>query len=279
MEKHPEYLSLHFAIPPEMQPLVLAYLQEMPFLGFEERDTELLAYIEAVHFDPKALEECLQNLDIPITYSQQGLHKKNWNKEWESAYEPVKIGTFCAIRSYFHPPATDVQYELIIHPQMSFGTGHHETTQLVIRQMQEMDFRDKWVLDMGCGTGVLGILAEKLGALAVWGMDVDTWCIENSLENCQLNQTEKVRVRLRRDEPNWVHQSFHTVIANINLNVLKADIPLYAQCLEKGGELLLSGFYREDVPELNRTLNSCGLKGVEIRTKNKWTALLCRKIT
>ena len=279
MEKHPAYISLHFTLLPELQPLVLAYLQDLPFLGFEEGDSELVAYIEAIHFDPIALQNSLSRLEFPISYVQKEFAKKNWNKEWESNYNPVKIGSFCAIRSHFHAPIPDVQFELIIDPKMSFGTGHHETTQLVIRHMQQMDFQDKLVLEMGCGTGILGILAEKLGASSVLCMDVDTWCIENSLENCQLNQTEKVGVRLRSDDPDWTHQSFHTVIANINLNVLKQDIPLYAKCLKTGGELVLSGFYEKDIPELTEILQSCGLRKAKIHTNNKWTALLCRKIT
>ncbi|MEM6630084.1 MAG: 50S ribosomal protein L11 methyltransferase [Bacteroidota bacterium] len=279
MEINPAYLSIHFKVSPELQTIILASLHDLPFLGFEERATELVGYIETEEFDPKSLQDALKNLPVTVAYVLKRIPKKNWNKEWESNYDPIRVGNFCAIRTHFHPPSTDVQHELIIHPQMSFGTGHHETTRLVIRLMKDLSFHGKSVLDMGCGTGVLGILASVLGASKVLCIDVDPWCIENSLENCALNQTEGVKVRLREEMSNWTQASYDTILANINLNVLKVDIPRYARCVKEGGNLLLSGFYEGDQSKLSKILHNSGLQQEKSFSENRWTALLCRKIT
>ena len=267
------YISIHFAVPPEEQDLVVAVLSPLPMHGFEQRPHELIAHISTDAFDGDLLNEQLAFLPNPPNYHIRYQEEKNWNAQWEADYQPVIIGNFCGIRASFHAVISTVQYELIVHPQMSFGTGHHETTQLMVQLMKEEDFQTMEVLDMGTGTGVLGILAYKMGAKQVLCMDVDLWCVENALENCALNQTTGVEVRLR--EKMWRPESgqYDRILANINRNVLLKDIPSYVEGLREGGAMLLSGFYTRDCSQLLTLLKQLGMNEVQRISKNDWTAL------
>ena len=275
--KNHKYISVHFPLVADQQAIVIAILSPLPLIGFEEKPDELLVHFSTDAFEEQALKEQLDMLPFPLPYHLESQEEKNWNAQWESSYRPVLIGDFCGIRASFHPCIPSVSHELIVHPQMSFGTGHHETTQLMIRLMKGETFHQQEVLDMGSGTGVLGILAEKMGAKHVLCMDIDSWCIENALENCELNQTARVTVRLR--EENWRPESeqYDRILANINRNILLKDIPLYVEGLKKGGNLLLSGFYENDCAILMNKLAQLGMKELRRKVENDWTALLLQK--
>ena len=260
-----------------MQEWVLAILSALPFEGCEEKKEELVVHMKVADFREEALKEQLAMLPFSVPYTLTYQSEQNWNSLWEASYEPIILGNFCGIRAPFHSPLTSVRHELIIQPQMSFGTGHHETTQSVMLLMEEVEFEGKVVLDMGCGTGVLGILAENLGATEVLCMDIDERCIDNSLENCQLNQTAAVNVRLREEMWKPRVRKFDIILANINLNILSHDLPLYDQGLKKGGSLMLSGFYQSDCPVLLALLLDLGYQEVSRKVNNKWAALSLRK--
>lgn len=271
------HIAVHLPVSGETQELVLAVLSSLPFEGCEEKEEELIVHIKAEDFREDSLQAQLALLPFSVPYSLTSQSDQNWNALWEASYDPILLGDFCRIRAPFHPPSPYVQHELIIQPQMSFGTGHHETTQSMMYLMQEVDFEQKVVLDMGCGTGVLGILAEKLGASEVECMDIDTRCIDNSLENCQLNQTATVVVRLREEMWKPADGRFDIILANINLNILTHDIPLYHRGLKKGGLLMLSGFYQSDSPVLLTILHNLGFEERSQKVRNKWAALSLRK--
>ncbi len=271
------YISIHFAVPPEEQDLVVAVLSPLPMHGFEQRPHELIAHISTDAFDGDLLNEQLAFLPNPPNYHITYQEEKNWNAQWESAYQPVIIEDFCGIRASFHPNISTVKYELIVHPQMSFGTGHHETTQLMVQLMREEEFQETDVLDMGSGTGILGILAHKMGAKHVLCMDIDQWCVENALENCALNKTTRVEVRLREKMWRPGRAQYDRILANINRNVLLEDIPLYVEGLRKGGAMLLSGFYARDCSILLTLLSQLGMSEIQRISKNEWMALHLQK--
>ena len=208
-----------------------------------------------------------------IEYVVQDIPPTNWNEEWEKNYfKPIVIGNECVIHSSFHENVAPAKYNIVIDPKMSFGTGHHETTSLMIEEILRMNVEGKRVLDMGCGTSVLAILAAMRGAGEVMAVDIDEWCTENSEENIKLNNVLGIDVRLGGAEVLKGH-SFDIIIANINRNILLADIKQYSDCLPAGGELYMSGFYKEDIPFIEEEANKNGLQLVSYNEKNNWVAV------
>ena len=195
----------------------------------------------------------------------------NWNEEWEKNFEPIVIADACAVRAPFHKPF-NVQYEIVIEPKMSFGTGHHETTFMMLQFILENTFEGKTVLDMGCGTAVLAILAEMRGASKVDAIDIDDWCVENSEENVLRNHCKYISVKLGDASVLPTSETYDTIIANINRNILLNDMEIYSKGLKMGGELYLSGFYKEDLPIIIECCNKLGLQFVENKEKNNWIA-------
>ena len=195
----------------------------------------------------------------------------NWNTEWEKNFEPIMVNDTVSVRAPFHEK-TDLPYEIVIEPKMSFGTGHHETTHLMIQQLLSADLKDKTVLDMGSGTGILAIMAELRGAKSVDAIDIDDWCYENAMENAERNNCKKIRV-FKGDAALLADKNYDVIIANINRNVLINDLPVYYKCLNKGGILLLSGFYREDIPFIKKAATGLGLKESDLLEKNNWISL------
>ena len=258
--------------------ILLAQLQALPFESFEVRDEVLHAYIpENLHHEDFLKEISLLNNtnNIKITCSQHFIKAENWNTQWESNFQPIKVGEDCIVRADFHPP-TGKRYELVINPKMSFGTGHHETTFMMLEYGLAISFEGLSVLDMGCGTGVLGILASIKGAKKVRAIDNDPWCVENALENAVINDCQNIQIELASSlQAN--SEEFDLIFANINRNILVEQIPSYSNALKNEGILLISGFYQEDVNLLLDTASPFGFELLEEKNKSLWYALKCKK--
>ena len=204
-----------------------------------------------------------------VAYNVEEVAKENWNKKWEESYTPIIVDDKCIVRASFHPPQPNFPIEIIINPKMSFGTGHHETTYLIMDAQLAIDHKNKTVLDAGCGTGILSILAGKLGANALVAYDNDEWVFENVQENFNINGT-KGDLLVGTIQEIEFKERFDIILANINKNVLLDDIPFYAKLLSKGGRLLLSGFYKTDLREIELLATTNGLSLVKTNTKNDW---------
>ena len=277
------YIELNCKIKPFEQStgeILIALLSEMDFESFVENDKGITAYIQSQLFNNELLERINQIVipDTDINLKHKLIKDQNWNETWEKNYfEPVLIADKCLIRSTFHKNTPDVKFEILIDPKMSFGTGHHETTFLMIEEILELDLHGKTVLDMGCGTGILAILSAQKGAKDICAIDIDEWSYNNSLENIKLNVVKDVRVQL--GDKQLIENRFYNIIyANINKNILTADIPVYAANIHQGGKLLLSGFYKEDFNDINEIAIASGLKLTNQREKNNWLMLSYLKI-
>ncbi len=246
-------------------------------IGTEILSTALVAYCDAAAFPGEALDAIATQLRI--SYTTSVIREENWNAAWEEDFKPISIDGFCHIRAGFHPPpAASFRHEILITPKMSFGTGHHETTQLVIRQMQHLDFKGKTVFDFGTGTGILAILAEQLGAQQITAIDNDKWSIENSIENINGNGCRHITVTA--DDITTVagtNASFNIILANINRQILLQYMPQLNNLLQPGGYMLISGFLEEDVPLLQAAIRARELQEVNLLTANNWVCMLLRK--
>ncbi len=274
----PSSLFLEIAFQPVVQgysDILIAELSEVGFDSFNEEDTVLFAYIKEMDFNEGEIHQVLNkypNLK-DLFWSVTRMPEENWNAIWESSYEPVLVAGRCYIRAPFHPasgirhPASII--DIVIEPKMSFGTAHHETTSLMIESLLDEVVIGKTVLDMGCGTGVLAILASKMGAGRVVAIDYDKWAVENALENVIKNNTSTIDV-IRGDASDIPLEQFDVILANINRNTLIEQIPSYATALKKGGGLFLSGFYTEDLPTVEAYAGKHGLRISGTRVKNNW---------
>lgn len=273
------YLAYHFTVDPP-QPgseILIAMIADQGFDSFDNSENGFTAYIP----EEKAKEVDLRNLifpDFTYAFSVEKIAQVNWNEEWEKNFEPVVVENLICIRAPFHPANTTVKLEIIIMPKMSFGTGHHQTTQLMCAAMFTCDFNDKRVLDMGCGTGVLAILACFLQAKNILAVDIDDWSVENSIENCAVNNCEKIRVKKGDIESLAEEANFDLILANINKNILKKHIPFYSQKLNLKGKLFLSGFFKTDVDELIEIAVGNSLNLNTPYFKDEWAALVFEKV-
>ena len=271
----PVYIGYTFKVIP-VQPGSEILIAELGYTGFEsfvETPDGVVAYIQqSQHFD-LILDSIniLKSEEFEITYTFEIIKQTNWNAEWEKNFNPIVVGDQCAIRAPFHD-SFDVDYDIIIEPKMSFGTGHHETTHMMIEYILASDFTNNSVLDMGCGTGVLAILAKKKGAHVVEAIDIDNWCYLNSLENISRNDCGEISV-LQGDASLLKGKRFDVIIANINRNILLKDLSIYAACLNENGSLFLSGFYDSDCELIESSCLKLGLKFETKRTRNSWIAL------
>ncbi|MDA8923381.1 50S ribosomal protein L11 methyltransferase [Flavobacteriaceae bacterium] len=268
------YIQLKLTISPleSGQEIALAFLGEMGFESFVETTEGLEAYIQEESWTPDLLDQLYPLVEngLDIGWSLTAIPPENWNAVWESDFQPILIEDKCAVRAHFHAPI-DVPFELVITPKMSFGTGHHQTTHMMLNTLLNNPPKDEVVLDMGCGTGVLAILAEKLGAVSIDAIDVESWCFENTVENAAMNDCKKVNA-IEGDRQLIPEKEYGTIIANINLNVLLLDIPLYAERLRSNGKLFLSGFYTHDIPAIESKANQNGLQMVDYQQKDNWVA-------
>jgi ribosomal protein L11 methyltransferase len=253
----------------EQRDILLCRLLGSGFESFVEAENILLAYIPSHLYIKEKVEPILE--EFQVTYQCSLIPKRNWNEEWEKHFDPILISDKCFIRAPFHPPMDGIQFEIIIEPKMSFGTAHHETTAMMIEMMMESEFTGRKVLDMGCGTGILAIFARKLGADHVVAVDNDEWCFQNSLENIGRNKTDMIRV-LCGDVKIIDDTGYDIILANINRNVLLENLKDYSR-LMACGELLLSGFYKEDVPVIIDKAEKNDFKFLTLKTKNNWVAI------
>lgn len=265
------YLEFAFISPleEEQKDMLIAVLSGMGFTGFEEDRKKLKAFVPEEDFDEAAFTTYCSINELHFVKTE--LEEKNWNEEWEKNFEPVIVGDYCAIRADFHQPIANVKHEIIITPKMSFGTGHHATTYMMIQAMQQLDFRDKSVFDFGTGTGVLAILAEKENAETITAIDNDEWSIENAKENLERNNCNKI-ILYRADELNEGKQ-FDIILANINRNVILQFLPAMKQHLAKDGVLLLSGLLHTDREIILEEALKNNLKNVETIERNSWICL------
>ena len=258
--------------------MLVAFLSDIGFESFVEEGDLLKAYIPASGFD----ESCIQKLSeeslkgFYTSYETELIADRNWNAVWESEYDPVIIDERLIIRAPFHRKPDNIPLEVVIEPKMSFGTAHHETTRLMLRYLLDFDLAGKSLLDMGCGTAALAILAYKLGACPVTAIDNDEWAYKNSIENIANNNISDISV-LHGDAGLLPGLNFDIVLANINRNILLRDIHVYSGCLPDGGLLLLSGFYTEDFPSITECAEKSGFEPVDHRTENNWVAACFKK--
>ncbi|RAV30115.1 50S ribosomal protein L11 methyltransferase [Sinomicrobium soli] len=276
-----QYVGCYFKVRP-LQPgtdILIAELGAAGFESFVENEDGLNAYILKDHWDPACLDEIyvLHSGEFDISYETEEIAQVNWNEEWEKNFHPITVDGRCTVRAPFHDtPGTE--YDIVIEPKMSFGTGHHETTHMMIQHLLGTELNGKKVLDMGCGTGVLAILAEKLGAVNIDAIDIDNWCYLNSLENAERNHSREITV-LEGDAGLLGGKAYDVIIANINRNILLEDIPRYAGCLRPGGVLLLSGFYKDDIPVIDALCREYSMKQERALERNHWVALKYRSLS
>lgn len=254
-----------------------AFLGEIGFESFVEEADGLKAYIQEPLFDEAALKETIANLpieNVTVSYTFELIEDKDWNEEWEKNYfQPIVIDNRCVIHSTFHKDVPNAEYDILINPQMAFGTGHHETTSLILEQLLDAELQGKSLLDMGCGTSILAILAAMRGANPITAIDIDTWCVENSKENILLNNISNVSVELGDANSLKGKGPFDIVIANINRNILLRDMESYTACMVKGSEIFMSGFYVDDIPLIQKKAESLGLEFVSYKEKNNWAVV------
>ena len=259
--------------------ILVARLNEIEFESYSEVEGGIRAYVQTQLLDTDAAKEILSEISklTKVSFKINKVEQKNWNAEWESNYSPVVINDSCVIRAHFHNNFPALKYEIIITPKMSFGTGHHQTTLLMVNEMFNLDLKEKFILDMGSGTGVLAILASKLGARHLIAIDSDEWAFKNAKENSQLNNISNINF-IHGDINDIGDTKFDVVLANISRNVILNDIEIYVDQMKDDGEILLSGFLKEDIPLILEKTGQLGLELVVVKNKDKWQMLHLRRV-
>ncbi|KSA14714.1 50S ribosomal protein L11 methyltransferase [Maribacter dokdonensis] len=268
------YIEYRFKVQPKepASDILIAELGEAGFESFVEEEDDVLAYIQKTDWSSDILDDIyiLGNSNFEITYQYKEIAQENWNATWEQNFQPIIVDDVCMIRAPFHEKI-QVDYDIVIEPKMSFGTGHHETTHMMLQHILQLDVENKTVLDMGSGTGVLAILAGMRGATNIDAIDIDNWCYLNAKENVARNNMDFISV-YEGDVTLLKDKKYDLIIANINRNILLADLPSYAKCLNKGGVLLLSGFYTEDLEMISQKCTELELKFEKNLERNNWVA-------
>ncbi|MCE7073608.1 50S ribosomal protein L11 methyltransferase [Dyadobacter sp. CY327] len=271
------YIEVDLKIDADFVEILMAELGEVGFESFVETEEGLLAYIQENDFDAQNLQDLtakyLELTTIAATW--KSLERRNWNEEWEKSYEPIEVGDQIRVRATFHEPDPAFKYDLLIQPKMSFGTGHHETTWLVMNEQLRLPHQGISVMDVGCGTGILSILASKLGAEQLLGFDIDEWAVENTKENFLMNNLAAeagVFQGTITEVPEG--QMFGGILANINRNILLSEIPAYVKHLQPGGWLVTSGFYETDQADIEQCASENGLTKINSNTRNQWACVV-----
>lgn len=269
------YYACSFSNPENetLKDMLMELLGAAGFDSFMDTDEGFEAYCQEKSLDVTELDEILQMEQFSNVklLKKELIPDQDWNATWEASYEPVIINELCRIKAPFHQVEGSYKYDLIIEPKMSFGTAHHETTSQIIELMLQSDFKGLNVLDMGSGTGVLAILAKKLGSSMTVAIDNDEWAYRNALDNVKLNDETEIVVELG-DANSLNNRQFDIILANINRNILLRDMKEYVKCLVDGGKIFFSGFYEEDLKLIAKEAECLGLKYVNHVTKNNWTA-------
>lgn len=258
--------------------ILIAQLSQLGFDSFQENNDGISAYIDSSVLSTVKVQDIqiLNSTEFNISFESNNVKKQNWNIKWESNFDPIYVDKICCVRAPFHKKS-NFKYDLVIEPKMSFGTGHHETTSMMISFILANSFYNSSVCDIGSGTAVLAILAEKRGANRIDAIDIDNWCYLNSIENIKRNNSENINV-YEGEVEKLIHFKYDNIFANINLNVLLADIPIYSKMLNKDGVLYLSGFYKKDINSIEKVAEISNLSLVDSKVKNQWVALKFTKI-
>ena len=253
--------------------ILIAQLSQLGFDSFQENNDGISAYIDSSVLSTVKVQDIqiLNSTEFNISFESNNVKKQNWNIKWESNFEPIYVDKICCVRAPFHKKS-NFKYDLVIEPKMSFGTGHHETTSMMISFILANSFYNSSVCDIGSGTAVLAILAEKRGANRIDAIDIDNWCYLNSIENIKRNNSENINV-YEGEVEKLIHFKYDNIFANINLNVLLADIPIYSKMLNKDGVLYVSGFYKKDIKSIEKVAEISNLSLVDSKVKNQWVAL------
>ena len=275
-----DYLEFTFSVEPKFpgEDILVTQLAEIGFESFDSQGEQLLVYIPEPDFNENDYSkvQIVNNPEFQISYSKKVIKQQNWNEEWENSFEPVMVGTGCVIKAPFHTIKGNFDYTIEIEPKMSFGTGHHQTTYLMTQKLLEMDVTNKSVLDMGCGTAVLGILAAMKNAKTVVAIDIEEWAAENSIENGERNNITNMKV-LQGDASLLGSETFDVILANINRNILVNDVNKYVNVLNSGGTILMSGFFTIDIPIIQEAAEKNGLKFVSSNNKDNWAICVFEK--
>jgi ribosomal protein L11 methyltransferase len=273
------YTKLQVQCEADFTDILIAELAEIGFDTFQESETGFEAYVEDEKYDTQALQSIKEKYSemTSFSFSFDKIEKKNWNEEWEKNYEPIIVDDKCLIRADFHKIEKKYPYEIIITPKMSFGTGHHQTTHLMVKAQMQIDHQSKRVMDAGCGTAILSIMASKLGASKVEAFDIDEWSVINGEENISVNNCDNITLRQGKITEVNLSGKFDIILANINKNVLLEEIKIYTTYLNPNGLLLLSGFYTHDIQDLLQEATQHKLVEVRRDERETWASLLLRQ--
>lgn len=274
-----KYIEVSFTVSPISETandIIAAFAMELGFESFVESSNGTVGYIPAHLYDEQTLKDTLASFpmtDTTIAFTACEMEDKDWNEEWEkNFFEPIVVDSRCVIHSTFHKDYPKADFDIIINPQMAFGTGHHQTTRLIIGYLLDADLKGKSVLDMGCGTSILAILASMRGASELIAIDIDEWCVNNSIDNLALNHIDNVKVFQGDASSLTAVGPFDVIIANINRNILLADMQYYVSRMHMGGEIYFSGFYESDLPMIKAEAERLGLRYISHRVEKEWTA-------
>lgn len=274
------YFEINIVITPVLpwRELINADLGNIGFESFVDQEDGTQAFIRTNDFNEEKLIHLLEsyNDSCETTYSKKEIESVNWNEEWEKNFDPIFVDDNCVVRATFHQLEKQYPYDIIINPKMSFGTGHHATTHLMIQEMLTIDFNGHDVLDMGCGTSVLAILASILEAKTVLAIDNDQWAVDNSMENVKLNNIQNV-ITVRGSDDEFTGKCFNIILANINLNVLLAQMDSYYKAMKEEGIILFSGVLEKDVSKLHAAVKQIGFSIIDTKQKDKWVMVRCQK--
>lgn len=274
------YSRLQVICDADFAELLMAEIADAGFDTFMETDKGFEAYVELENYDKAQLQAIKEKytLQTPVVFYQDRIEKQNWNEEWEKSYEAIIVDDRCLIRAEFHKIDRKYPYEITITPKMSFGTGHHQTTYLMVKNQMDIDHRGKRVMDAGCGTAILSIMASKLGASHVEAFDIDEWSVINGNENLEVNHCSNIHLQQGKLSDFVFDGTFDIVLANINKNVLLDEIRLYRGYMKSGALLLLSGFYEKDIDDLLAEATAHGLKEMRRDNRETWAALLLQAV-
>ena len=267
------YLSVSFNVYPLSGiEILIAELSLLEFELFEEKPYGLIAYIKSSEYSQNIFEKVkiLNSKEFEVEFEVKKIENKNWNEEWEKNYAPVEINEYCTVRAPFHKSSKKT-YDIIIKPEMSFGTGHHETTQLMIDFLFEQNLENKKICDVGCGTGILSIIAEKIGASEIDAVDIKYNCIENAIENIKRNSCKKINTKICSSQ-GLLGKTYDLILSNITLNNLKDNFKNFKNLAKQNTILIISGFYKKDLKNANHMLKDYGFELIEFKTKNRWVA-------
>ena len=275
------YIEYDFTVSPtEMgAEILMAELAEVGFDSFVDTPTGIKAYIPKDSWNEQILQDIylLSNPEFTISYQITEIEQVNWNEEWEKNFSPIVVEDLCTVRANFHP-VPNTRYDIVITPKMSFGTGHHETTYMMLQQLLPLSLEGTKVLDMGCGTGILAIMAALHGARDITAIDIDPWCVENATENVQQNNCSFITIK-EGDVSLIAGEQYNLILANINRNILLSDIPAYTQALLPQGLLLVSGFYVEDLPAIKEKCQEVGLTYLSHIERNRWVSAKFQRLS